>query len=70
MKPVNDLDYVEMYAEALKNDNRLFAQQKELIDSQMQASSSLFRNMFGEDFATEARMYLRKRGVLKPLGAE
>ena len=47
MKPKTDLDYVELYAEKLKKDNRLFKQQKKLIESQLKSSSSLFRNMFG-----------------------
>ncbi len=35
MKPKNDLDYVELYAERLKEDNRLFKQQKKLIESRL-----------------------------------
>ncbi len=67
MKPVNDQDYVVMYAEMLKKDNALFKQQKMLIESQMRSSSSLFRNMFVKDFKENARIYLRKTGILKEI---
>ncbi len=66
MKKLTDLDYVELYASKMKHDNRLFVQQGRLIDSQMQSSSAIFRNMFkGADFKTGAREYLRKIGLLK-----
>ena len=64
MKPTNDLDYVEFYAKQLKNDNRFFKQQKSIIESQIKASSSLFRNIPGRDFKKEARKYLRSVGLL------
>jgi len=59
-----DLDYVELYAEKLKNNNKLFAQQKKLIEAQLKASSSLFKNMFRKDFKKLARKYLRERGII------
>ena len=60
MRPKTDLDYVELYAEKLKKDNRLFKQQKKLIESQLKSSSSLFRNMFGKaDFKEKARKYIK-----------
>ncbi len=59
-KPISNLDYVEFYAKMLREDNRLFAQQKILIDSQIKASQSFFRNAFsGKDFKKEARKYLK-----------
>lgn len=65
MKPMADLDYVTLYAERLKEDNALFAQQKNLIDSQLVASSSLFRRIFSGDFKLKAREHLKSIGVLK-----
>ncbi len=66
MKPSKRSDYVRMYAEMLKEDNRLFRQQKMIIESQMKMSSSLFRNMFGrKNFKKRAREYLRARKVIK-----
>lgn len=63
----SDLDYVELYAEKLKEDNDLFRQQKRLIEAQLKASSSLFRNMFsGEDFKKNAREYLKSRDLITP----
>jgi hypothetical protein len=64
---MNHLDYVELYATALKNNNKLFKQQKILIDSQLQSSSSIFRNMFGTgyEFKRKAREYLKRIGLLK-----
>lgn len=63
--PISDMDYVEFYAERLKIDNRLFKQQKLLIDSQIIASRSLFRNKFKEkDFKTEARRYLKDLKII------
>lgn len=65
MKPVTDLDYVELYARKLRNDNSLFAQQRTLIESQLQGSASIFRSMFqGTDFRKKAREYLKATGVL------
>jgi hypothetical protein len=65
MKQMTDLDYVEFYASRLREDNSLFEQQKMIIDSQIQASHSLFNNMFaGKDFKAEARRYLRSVGLL------
>ena len=47
MRTFTKLDYVEMYANKLKEDNRLFAQQKMLIESQLKGSASLFgKNAF------------------------
>ena len=60
MKPKTDLDYVELYARKLKDDNIFFKQQKKLIESQLKSSSSLFRNMFGEvNFKQKARKYIK-----------
>jgi hypothetical protein len=59
MKIMSDLDYVVLYASKLKEDNRLFAQQKRLIENQIKASSSLFKNAFGREFKENARKYLR-----------
>lgn len=58
--PLKDLDYVELYAEELKKNNSLFSQQKKLIESQLSASSLLFKNMFTENFKINAREYLKK----------
>lgn len=63
--PKTDLDYVEVYAQNLKTNPQLFKQQKLLIDSQIKSSQSFFKNMFkGKDFKTEARKYLRARGLI------
>ncbi|MBI2664929.1 hypothetical protein HYX10_06345 [Candidatus Woesearchaeota archaeon] len=65
MKQISDLDYVTLYAEKLKHNNRLFAQQKVLIESQMRASSSFFASMFGsKNYKENARKYLRSVGLL------
>ena len=64
MKPMNDLDYVVFYAEQLKENNELFEQQRRLIEDQIKASHSLFRNAFGKDFKKGARKYLRKTGII------
>lgn len=64
-KIMTDLDYVEYYAEKLKQDNKFFVQHKLLIDSQILASRSIFRNKFkGQDFKTEARKYLRELKII------
>lgn len=65
-KPVKDLDYVELFAKKMKEDNSLFKEQKRLIESQMKANRSLIRNMFSEnDFESEARLYLKRLGIIK-----
>ena len=60
------IDYVTFYAERMREDARVFKQQKQLIDSQYAASVSFFSNLFGtkEAFKKNARRYLRERGVL------
>ena len=63
---MDDLDYVEFYAKKLKEDSTIFKQQKILIESQLKASSQLFKNMFGEkNFKQNARKYLREVGLIK-----
>ncbi len=66
-KPINDSDYVEFYANSLKENNKFFRQHKMLIDSQIIASRQIFRKKFGDggDFNEKARDYLRKLGLLK-----
>ncbi|MDP3698643.1 MAG: hypothetical protein Q8R47_03580 [Nanoarchaeota archaeon] len=61
---MKDIDYVQLYAEKMKEDNTLFKQQKKLIEAQLHGSSSLFRKMFSQNFKMQAREYLRKRGLL------
>ena len=62
---MKNIDYIKLYAEKLKNNHQLFSQQKMLIESQLYASSSLFKKMFeGHDFKENARKYLRKRGLI------
>jgi len=66
LKSKTDLDYVEIYAENLKTNPELFKQQKRFIESQMHSSKSFFKNLFkGKDFKTEARKYLKGRGLIK-----
>jgi hypothetical protein len=66
MIPKTDMDYVVLHAGRLKEDNRLFVQQKVLIESQLHSSSSLFRGMFGigKGFRLKARRYLLCRGLI------
>ena len=64
MKPMNDMDYVEIYAKKFKEDNNLFKQHKKFIESQLKASKSLFKKMFGKNFKINARKYLLSRGLL------
>lgn len=64
--PKTDLDYVEFYATQLKNNSEIFKQHNKLINSQINSSQTLFRNMFGtgEDFKKNAREYLKARGLI------
>ena len=66
MRPKTDLDYVELYANKLKEDNSIFKQQKKLIESQLDSSSDIFKKMFGNGkvFKANARNYLRKIGLV------
>lgn len=64
MKLKNDLDYVKLYAEKLRENKNLFEQQKKLINSQLKGSSSLFKEMFKKkNFNFEARKYLKSVGL-------
>jgi hypothetical protein len=63
--PKTDMDYVEIYAKNLKANPELFKQQKMLINSQIKSSKSFFQNCFKDkDFKTEARIYLKNRGLI------
>jgi len=62
-KVMDDLDYVVLYAEKLKKNKDLFEQQKRLVEDQIKASSSLFKNSFGKDFKKGARKYLKEVGL-------
>ncbi|MAE13149.1 hypothetical protein CMO92_01170 [Candidatus Woesearchaeota archaeon] len=63
---MNKQEYVVTYAKELKNNSALFSQQKLIIDSQIKASASFFRNMFKEEeYKKAARRYLHQRGLLK-----
>lgn len=65
--PQTDEDYVVLYAEHLKQDSSLFAQQKLLIESQLESSKAVFREKFGEgeEFKKKARAYLKSVGMLE-----
>jgi len=68
MKPISDIDYVELYAEKMKHDKSIFKQQKELIEAQLNSSSDLSKKMFSGNFKlfkSKAREYLRAVGLLK-----
>ena len=65
MKPLKNLDYVELYSEKLRENSDLFIQQKKLIETQLHSSSSLFKSVCGNNFKLEARKYLRGIGLLK-----
>jgi len=59
-KPKTNLNYVELYSKELKENPKLFSQQKMLINSQIKASNSLFKNFGkGEKFKQNARKYLK-----------
>jgi len=63
--PKTDLEYVEIYAEKLKENPKFFKQQKELIDSQLINSSALIKQRFSkENFKARIRDNLRKLGIL------
>ena len=73
MKPGRDnkedrINFVKYWAEYIRthSDKDWSKQQNMLINSQIKASQSLFRNSFGQgdDFKKNARKYLRKVGVL------
>ncbi len=66
MIPKTRLDYIELYATRLKEDNSFFKQHKMIIESQMHSSSALFKKMFGtgETFKTNARKYLKSVGLI------
>ena len=64
--PKTNLDYVVLYAEKLKENPKFFMQQKELIDSQLIASSELTKKRFSKaDFKNNARKHLREMGIIQ-----
>ncbi len=64
--PKENIDYVEFYAKALKNNSKYFKQQKMLIESQLKSSKEIFKKRFGtgETFKLNAREYLKNTGRL------
>ena len=62
---MKEIDYVELFAGKIREDNSLFQQQKALIEAQIKGSSSLFRNMFNKNFKAQAREYLKKVDLLQ-----
>jgi hypothetical protein len=52
------------YAEEMRENPKLFNQQKKLIESQLNASKSLFSNWKGKYFKEKCRAYLRDRGII------
>lgn len=60
MDQMKEIDYVVKYAEELLNNSTLFAQQKQFLEAQYQASRSLFKNLNKK----EIRKYLKGRGLL------
>ena len=66
MKELNkSIDYVEFYANKLRNNSDIFKQQKRLIESQMTSSKAIFKQRFAGDFEKNARAYLKEVGVIK-----
>ena len=64
--PKTDEDYIILYSENLKENPKLFEQQKSMINSQLRSSQSFFNNLFGKKgFKEKARKYLRQRKLLK-----
>lgn len=61
---MKELDYVELYARELRQNHSLFDQQKRLIESQLKSSYSLFAGMFKDNFKDQARIYLKKIGLI------
>ncbi|MCK5149516.1 hypothetical protein KAJ87_01155 [Candidatus Pacearchaeota archaeon] len=59
--PKTDLDYIELYAEKLRENPKFFKQQKELIESQLKSSSALTKKRFSKkDFKDKVRIHLKK----------
>ncbi len=62
MKKIN---YVELYAKSMKEDNKIFEQHQRLINSQIRSSILLFKETFKDkDFKEEARKYLKNVGLI------
>ncbi len=62
--PKSDLDYIEIYAEKLRENPEFFKQQKELIESQLSSSSDLTKKRFSkENFKAQVRAHLKEIGV-------
>ena len=66
MIPHTRMDYIEFYTANLRENNSFFKSQKRFIESQLRASSSLFRKRFGsgDDFKANARKYLKGIGLI------
>ena len=62
---MKEIDYVELFANRIREDNSIFKQQKRLIEAQIKSSSSLFKNMFNKNFKAQAREYLKKVDLLQ-----
>lgn len=58
------MNYIIYYSEKLKKDASIFEQQKRLIESQLIASKTLYKNMFKKKFKKEARIFLKKKNMI------
>jgi hypothetical protein len=61
-RPVEDIDYVVLFSNKLKEDSRFFKDHTKFINSQIRLSRELFKRRFGEgdEFKRNARDYLGK----------
>ena len=60
MKPEKDTDYIIVYAESLRENNKLFEQQRKIIESQLKSSKEIFGRMFKGKFKEKAKEYLKE----------
>lgn len=64
---MNKINFVKLFAQRLRENPSFFAQQKTLIDSQIQSSREIFRKRFGtgKKFKKNAREFLKNTGRIK-----
>jgi len=62
---LRELEFIEYFAIRLRNDNRLFNLQKEIVEGHIHSLNKYFKNKFGDkNFKENAREYLKRMDII------
>lgn len=58
-----DINYINHFALALKENPKMFQEKKKFIEAQLKSSQEIFKALCSGNFKKNAREYLKKRGL-------